>query len=184
MASLVSDLLELARHDSRRHQMKCQAIQADDVLLNVFERMMIKAPGRIHLGPLTNTANDHPSGFGDPDRIQQCLTALVDNALSYGPEDGVVTLSSSTSPDGALILHVLDQGPGVTEEERERIFERFVRGSAATRGNVRGSGLGLSVVKLLIEAMGGSVKVCSAPASGADFQLHLSQRASFADGEG
>jgi two-component system, OmpR family, sensor kinase len=70
-------------------------------------------------------------------------------------------------------MQVQDQGPGVLPEERERIFERFVRGSAAEHSERRGSGIGLSVVKLLMEAMGGSVRVADAPGGGADFQLWL-----------
>ena len=173
MTSLVSDLLDLARQDSQRLQLQNQKIQADDVLLQLFERMQIKAPGRFLLATGSEDAPDPPSGMGDPDRLQQCLTALVDNALRYGPAEGAITLGSSQSSDGGLILHVRDHGPGVREDEEERIFERFVRGSAASEGQTRGSGIGLAVVKLLMEAMGGSVRVCKAPGGGADFQLHL-----------
>ena len=72
-----------------------------------------------------------------------------------------------------LALHVIDQGPGVEPSEREAIFERFVRGSAAL--NTRGSGIGLSVVRHLVEAMGGSVQVQEAPGGGADFRICLCQ---------
>ena len=71
------------------------------------------------------------------------------------------------------MLHVRDQGPGVAFHEREEIFERFSRGSAAINANSRGSGIGLAVVRLLMEAMGGSVQVADASGGGADFQLHL-----------
>ena len=175
MTSLISDLLDLARHDSKRLRLQCQFIQADDMILEVFERMRIKAAGRLKLAPVTDEAEPSKTGFGDPDRVQQCLMALVDNALQYGPADGSITMSSSTNPDGALIFHVQDQGSGVPIEEREEIFERFVRGSAAAQGSSRGSGLGLAVVKLLMQAMGGSVMVCNPPTGGADFQLHLPQ---------
>ena len=70
-----------------------------------------------------------------------------------------------------MVIHVMDQGPGVPEEERQRIFERFVRGSAAL--NIRGSGIGLAVVHLLMDAMQGRVVVADAPGVGADFQLWL-----------
>ena len=173
MTSLVSDLLDLARRDSQRLVMNCKAIQADDVCIQLFERMQIKAPGRLQLAPVAENSPEPPIGIGDPDRIQQCLTALVDNALRYGPQNGTISLASSSGPGGVLILHVRDQGAGVREEERERIFERFVRGSAAAISNTRGSGIGLAMVKLLMEAMGGRVVVCDAPGGGADFQLHL-----------
>ena len=107
----------------------------------------------------------------DSGRLQQCLTALVDNALLYS--DGPVILSASSGPCGELVLHVIDRGPGVLPSEREAIFRRFVRGSAGLASPHRGSGIGLSVVRLLIEAMGGRVQVADAPGGGADFQLVL-----------
>jgi two-component system, OmpR family, sensor kinase len=102
-----------------------------------------------------------PFALASPHRLQQCLTALVDNALLY--TDGPVILTASRGPAGELVLHVIDRGPGVLPSEREAIFGRFVRGS----------GIGLPVVRLLIEAMGGRVQVADAPVGGADFQLLL-----------
>ena len=99
------------------------------------------------------------------------LTALVDNALLY--TDGPVILTASSGPGGELVLHVRDRGPGVLPSEREAIFGRFVRGSAGLASPHRGSGIGLSVVRLLIEAMGGRVQVADHPGGGADFQLVL-----------
>jgi two-component system, OmpR family, sensor kinase len=173
MASLVSDLLDLARQDSGRLSLRRRPIVADDALLALYERMAAKAAGRLQLDPGDPHASEPPIGMGDPDRLQQCLTTLVDNALQYSPAPGPVTLACSTGPAGELVLHVRDQGPGVAADERQAIFGRFVRGSAAIRSDSRGSGIGLSMVKLLIEAMGGQVQVADAAGGGADFQLLL-----------
>jgi signal transduction histidine kinase len=84
-----------------------------------------------------------------------------------------VDLSAVYEPGspGWLVLHVRDRGPGVADAEKQQIFQRFMRGTAAV--NIRGSGIGLSVVQLLMEAMGGTVHVADAPGGGADFQLRL-----------
>ncbi len=71
------------------------------------------------------------------------------------------------------MLHVTGRGPGVSADEREAIFGRFVRGTAGLASPHRGSGIGLSVVRLLIEAMGGCLQVAAQPGGGADFQLVL-----------
>jgi len=121
---------------------------------------------------ISGHAQSPPVALGDPDRLQQCLAALIENALHYSPAPLPVTLAAD-GQGGALVLHVRDQGPGVASHERETIFGRFARGSAAIQANSRGSGIGLAVVRLLMEAMGGSVQVAEAPGGGADFQLHL-----------
>jgi two-component system OmpR family sensor kinase len=169
MGTLVTDLLDLARNDSGRLHLRRQPLQADDVLLALYERMAPQAAGRLRL----QACAEAPTASGDPHRLQQCLTALVDNALLYSPAPSPVTLAASTGPAGELVLHVRDRGPGVPIEEREAIFGRFVRGSAGLASPRRGSGIGLSVVRLLIEAMGGRVQVADQPGGGADFQLLL-----------
>jgi len=172
MGSLVSDLLDLARQDSGRLSLRSELIVGEDALLTLYERMAPHANGRLKL-LISASASSLAQGLGDPDRLQQCLTTLVDNALQYSPSGSPVQLACTNGLAGELVMQVQDQGPGVLPEERERIFERFVRGSAAEHSERRGSGIGLSVVKLLMEAMGGSVRVADAPGGGADFQLWL-----------
>jgi signal transduction histidine kinase len=94
----------------------------------------------------------------------------VENALNYAPASGPIELFVSTEA-GHHLLHVRDHGPGVPAGEREAIFERFVRGVSSSQHS--GSGIGLAVVRLLLERMGGSARVVAAPGGGADFQLIL-----------
>ncbi len=172
MGSLVSDLLDLARQDSGRLELRRRPIQAEEALLETYERLAASSDWRLHIQPAAEDAAPLPAGMGDPERVQQCLAALVENALRYSPPSLPVTLSADCQGD-RLVLHVRDQGPGVAADEREAIFERFARGSAAIHAATRGSGIGLAVVRLLMEAMGGAVVVADAPGGGADFQLHL-----------
>jgi two-component system, OmpR family, sensor kinase len=169
MGSLVSDLLDLARQDSGRLQLRRLPIVADEALVQAYERLAQSSGWRLHLD---TPAAELPVAIGDPERLQQCLAALIENALHYSPTPLPVTLTADQQA-ASLVLHVRDQGPGVEPGEREAIFERFARGSAAINANSRGSGIGLAVVRLLMEAMGGSVQVADAPGGGADFQLHL-----------
>ena len=169
MGNLVSDLLDLARQDSGCLQLRCRPILADEALVQAYERLAPSSGWRLHLD---TPAAELPLALGDPDRLQQCLAALIENALHYSPAPLPVTLFAVSRPE-AMVLHVRDQGPGVAFHEREEIFERFSRGRAAINANSRGSGIGLAVVRLLMEAMGGSVQVADAPGGGADFQLHL-----------
>ena len=169
MGLLVSDLLDLARRDAGRLELRLQPLNPEDALLESFERLAASSQGRLQL--LTSEMADGlPLALADPDRLQQCLAALIDNALRYSPVPRPVQLSAQATGD-SVVLHVCDHGPGVASDEQERIFARFVRGGAAA--GTRGSGIGLSIVRLLMEAMGGTVQVEQAPGGGADFQLRL-----------
>ncbi len=107
---------------------------------------------------------------GDSVRIGQALSNLVDNALKYTPEGGRVTLATATEP-GALTVTVSDNGPGVPVGEREAVWRRLYRGDASR--SQRGLGLGLTLVRAVAEAHGGSASVADAPGGGARFQLRF-----------
>jgi len=169
MGSLVSNLLDLARIDSGRLQLRRRPILADEVIVQTYERLAVSSGWRLRLD---TPAAELLVAMGDPERLQECLAALIENALHYSPTPLPVSIAADLQGD-FLVLHVCDQGPGVAAGEREAIFERFARGSASINSSNRGSGIGLAMVRLLMEAMGGSVQVAEVPGGGADFQLHL-----------
>jgi signal transduction histidine kinase len=170
MGRLVRDLLDLSRQDAGRLQLLREPLDPEALVLEAFDRLRPLAPNRLLLAPASG-AEPPPPLAADRERLLQCLSALVDNALAYST--GPVELAVSHSP-AAVVWHVRDRGPGVPAEERALIFERFVRGSAAALApEHRGSGLGLALVRLLMQAMGGDVAVAEREGGGADFQLRL-----------
>lgn len=106
----------------------------------------------------------------DAIRLGQAVNNLVDNALKYTPPGGRVRLGARIEP-GAVVITVADNGPGVPPAEREAIFRRLYRGDASR--SQRGLGLGLSLVKAIVEAHGGTVGVDDAPGGGARFTVRL-----------
>ena len=106
--------------------------------------------------------------LGDPVRLRQILGNLVDNALKYSPEGSRIDIRCG-SDDSSSWAEVIDEGPGVPEEERERVFERLYRGDRS-RGS-RGLGLGLSMVKALVEAHKGRVEISKVEGRGACFRV-------------
>ena len=170
MATLISALLELARTDSGRLSLDLQRCDPEQVLLEAFERFQPLAPTRLQLAP--STPDGCPAIQVDPERLQQCLLALVDNALAYS--QGPVLLCARCTSDSSgswLGLHVLDRGPGIPEAERQQVRERFVRGTTAV--GTRGSGIGLSVVQELTNAMGAELVIGDRAGGGADLQLRF-----------
>ena len=108
--------------------------------------------------------------------IEQAVLALVDNAAKYGPPGGEVRLASSNEPGdraGRLRVEVSDDGPGIPEEDLERVFERFYRPDKARSRALGGSGLGLSIAKTIVEAHGGSVRADRRPDGGASVSILL-----------
>jgi two-component system, OmpR family, phosphate regulon sensor histidine kinase PhoR len=114
----------------------------------------------------------------DERAIELAVINLIDNALKYAPKSGIVTIRAQRQGDG-ITIRVIDRGPGVPPDERERIFERFVRGASASqqdggsRPPVRGSGIGLALVKHIAESHGGRAWVESATGQGSTFVVTI-----------
>jgi signal transduction histidine kinase len=166
LGELVSVMLDLARSDAGRLKLELETLDPELVVLDAYERLQALAPDRLRLAPSLDA--EIPRITADPERLQQCLAALVDNAVRYST--GAVHLAVSASDDN-VILHVRDQGTGIPEQERGQVLQRFVRGSTSI--GTRGSGIGLATVNVLMEAMQGELLIGDAPEGGADLQLRF-----------
>ena len=112
-----------------------------------------------------------PAAECDKDMVVRVLKQLLSNALKYSPKDSPLTVSAEFTGE-AVIIAVVDRGPGVSDEERDRIFEKYYRGRA-TRSNIRGTGLGLASARAIVQAHGGEIWMTSPPAGGAAFHVSL-----------
>jgi PAS domain S-box-containing protein len=118
---------------------------------------------------------DFPRVWGDPERLREVLSNLVSNAVKYSPEGGTVWLGGRVDGTGVTI-YVADQGIGIPAEEQGRIFDRFHRVDSGLRRSTEGTGLGLYLVKAIVEAHGGRVWVESAPGRGSIFMFTLPRK--------
>ena len=107
---------------------------------------------------------------GDPDKLRVVIDNLLSNAIKYSPVGGTVILRLGKHKDSAVI-EVIDNGPGIPQEDRDRIFDPFYRGKAATTSGTKGNGLGLAIVRDYVEMHHGSVKALAA--AGAHFRVIL-----------
>jgi signal transduction histidine kinase len=112
----------------------------------------------------------------DPVRVHQVLLNLLSNAIKYGGQGGHITLETGVSDDGMISVSVSDTGPGIAMENHEKIFESFDRLGFENSG-IEGAGIGLTITRKLMEAMGGKIRVQSAPGEGACFTLYFQSSA-------
>lgn len=132
------------------------------------------ARGRVEV--LAKTSADVPQAWVDPARLEQAPRNLVTNAVRHTPPGGVVLLEVLV--DGRdVVIHVKDTGEGIAVADLSHIWDRFYRGASAVESQAdqdrEGAGLGLALVKELIEVMGGSVVAESTPGEGSCFSLRL-----------
>ena len=126
---------------------------------------------------LETTNGEHPtSGIElnvDGRAIQQALVNLIDNAVKHSAKGQTVRLEIGPGIQSSFNLTVSDQGPGIPKAEQEKIFERFYRLGSELRRETQGIGIGLSIVKHIVEAHNGSVTVESEPGKGSRFTINL-----------
>jgi two-component system OmpR family sensor kinase len=113
-----------------------------------------------------------PEVIGDEARLRQVLGNLVANAIQHTPDSAGITVRVGTEADSA-ILEVADEGPGISQEDAHRVFERFYRTDSSRDRASGGTGLGLSIVDSLVYAHGGTVTVTTAPGMGCRFEVRL-----------
>jgi two-component system OmpR family sensor kinase len=171
MGSLVGDLLLLARLDQSREM---EALPVDIAAVTRDAVASAQAAGPSH--PISLTADvSELYILGDKNRIHQVVANLLANAKTHTPDGTKITVLITRSEDGVRIS-VIDNGPGLSEDDQKRIFERFYRAdSSRVRVDGEGSGLGLSIVDAVMQAHGGNVSVSSELGKGATFVLFFPQ---------
>lgn len=168
LMALVDDLADLQAIDRPDFAVAAEPVDLADIARRAAGLLNVKAADRhIHLVP-------PPAGYcvpatGEFRRVLQILVNLVGNAIRYSPEHSDVRILAEVYDQGACVM-VIDQGPGIGADSQERIFEKFER---LGRDDAGGSGLGLYISRRLARAMGGDIRVESAPGEGASFILTL-----------
>jgi signal transduction histidine kinase len=164
MRRLVEDLLLLAKADDTGLQIQRTDVDLDDLL--DIELRRLRASG----GPSVEGVVPAVRVTGDPAKLSQVLRNLADNAVRAAHSKVRFTLAEE---GGAATVTVEDDGDGVPEEERSRVFERFVRLDASRDRGSGGSGLGLSIVQEVVRGHGGTVEISESPLGGARFVVRL-----------
>ena len=171
MKELVESLLFLARHDKKTLMMEMEAFDALDVLTELHREAAMVTPEDTFI---LTTSESCPME-GDRSMVKQVMRILCDNAVKYTPKGGIVTLGIERRP-GWVTLSVQDNGPGISQEDLPKIFERFYRADAARRSESGGHGLGLSIARIIVMGHGGKLRVRSKVGVGSTFYVELPEK--------
>ena len=178
LGRLVDDLLALSDLESGKAHVTAEKVEADSLLRRVLEIFQDHARKKA-VSLSQEIAPDLPSICGDPDRLQQLLINLVDNALKYTPSQGRVSVKAQFGPGAngnelpMVEISVSDTGSGIPEKDIPRLTERFYRVDRARSRELGGTGLGLAIVKHIVQAHGGYLKIESQLQRGTTVRVFL-----------
>ena len=165
MTEMTSDLLDLARADGGRLEVELEKVCCVELLQNLFKECQSVYPGR-----LTLAVPEHKvCVMANRSRLRQILLGLLDNAVKFTPESGLIKVGLSEMTDGRVRVFVSDTGCGIPRDEILTVQERFKRGSNST--GVSGTGLGLSIASVLAKAMNSSLSIESEFGQGTEVSL-------------
>jgi signal transduction histidine kinase len=156
LGRLVRQLLDLSRLESGAVPLERAAFDVEPVLEHAVREQRLHAPG-VNLAIVVETPG--LTADGDPERVHQVVANLLENAVRYTPRGGRVEVRArhSDEPPGVTI-EVIDEGPGIPEDEQNRIFERFYRADTARASRDGGAGLGLAIAQWIVDLHGGEIR--------------------------
>jgi len=172
MTKLVSDLLIVARSDNQALKLKLSKFDLDSLIQQTI-RVMQPLADKKEISIATEGAMDRTELRGDEQKIRQLILILVDNAVKYTPNKGKVTLGILPGERGYVRFFVADTGVGISEENKEKIFDRFYRVDKARSREMGGNGLGLAIAQEIVNLHKGSIMVESELGKGTKFTVEL-----------
>jgi two-component system sensor histidine kinase KdpD len=165
---LAAEVVEMARIEAGKLHLEKQPVAVAELIAGALSDLAAPLKGR----PLTmHVPADLPSAEADRDFAAQVVKQFVENALKYSPEGSPLEISAELK-GGKIVIGVADRGPGIEENERPRIFDKFYRGRRH-RFDTKGTGMGLAIAKGIVEAHGEKIWVESEPGQGAVFYFSL-----------
>ncbi len=170
LARITQEIIELSRLQAADALTKPDIVEIDQVVAQAIDQNHVLADS--NKVRLVSGGDAGAQVYGDEPLLVVALHNLISNAIQYSPKHSRVGVGVSCQ-DGIVEIAVTDQGAGIPEEDLERVFERFYRIDPARSRHTGGSGLGLSIVKHVVQNHGGDVRVWSQPGSGSTFTIRL-----------
>jgi signal transduction histidine kinase len=171
LSQLVGDLMALSRLEVDLEEKQFSLINMNSLLKNSVKSAKVAIEQK-NQQLIVNIAEDNIYVTGDRQNLSQLMDNLIDNAIKYTPENGVITIKLSAD-DTEMLLSVSDTGIGISPQYQQRIFERFYRVDKARSRSLGGTGLGLSIVKNIAEKHLGDIQLVSQQGRGSTFSYRM-----------
>jgi len=172
LINMIGDLLDLSRIESGLVTRDRTPIDVPGILTGVVEFLRSKAKGKKQTLTLTLPEEGLPPVSADPQSLEIVFGNLITNAINYTGEEGTIQVTG-TSRDNQVLVTVKDNGFGIEERHQEKIFDRFYRVKDDNTRYITGTGLGLPIVKGIVEDLGGNIELASKPGEGSTFTVVL-----------
>ena len=164
LLALINDILDLSKIEAGRYQIELERIDVSHAITSALRLFEVRAAEG---GILLSAETDGDMVMNaDPRALKQILLNLISNAVKFTAPGGTVTVAAAPTADGAIAISVSDTGAGIAPEDQHRVFENFGQGRHDVTVREKGTGLGLPIVKGLVEAHGGKVSLTSRPGVG------------------
>lgn len=173
LVSIVKDLDMISKLESSDLNLNISTFNCIELVQDVFDLFEMKAKRKNILLRFDKNYDVPILVKGDIERIEQVLTNLIVNSIKYGKVDGTITISIESYKENKLLIKVTDDGEGIKQEDIGRLFERFYRVDKSRSRDQGGSGLGLSIVKHILEAHNESIFIESDYGNGSEFSFTL-----------
>ena len=171
MTKLVNSLLYIAKYDANETKILLKKINLSNIISSIclqYEPLIYENNKKL----ITNIDNNITI-MGDEDKIKQLLNILMDNALKYSLNNGIIKISLKKNKQSNVYITVSNSSETINKEQLNKIFDRFLRLDNSLRRLNEGSGIGLSIVKSMVEVHGGSISVNSILNQGSVFEVKL-----------
>lgn len=173
LISLIGDLLDLSRIEAGGISHNIQSIQVADLLKSIVDFLGVRARAKDQSLSLELLSENLPTLTADPMALESIFGNLIANAINYTPESGKIVVRAEKTDEGRIKVQVTDTGFGIAPKYHDQIFERFYRVKDDNTRYITGTGLGLPIVKGLVDSMNGEIRLDSEVGKGSTFTVLL-----------
>ena len=186
LLSLINDILDMSKIEANKLEIQYEEFAFDDIARNIETIIEVKAKEKNQVLNVSVSENIPKMLIGDELRLMQVINNILSNAIKFTPEGGIITASFDVADeDGDDILietRVRDSGIGISDKQKERLFDSFEQADGSVARKFGGTGLGLSISKNIVELMGGKIDVTSKLGEGSEFVFTVKMKKVLEDG--